>query len=877
MKRTTKSIQQKILIVLTTLIMLTFSVVKPVQADFGGILVSPITSLLTSIVDSVQWLLEWAMLGESNYFMDESLEDHISETPTGGATNIQITKEKYGKIDGAFLGIDAANIPSIQYTPEAIFSNRVSSLDINFVKPSVHASKNATEEQKEKLEERSSALNLQPVIASWYTAMRTLAVVGLLSVLVYLGIRMMFSGIAADKAKYKKMMMDWVVAVCLIFALHYIMSLALTAAETVTALISKSIGNEFFVTVESDVYGGSGPITFKTNLTNYVRFMVQSTDFRIKLSFFALYLMLVIYNVRFTWIYLKRVVNMAFLTLIAPLVALTYPIDKVGDGKAQAFSLWIKEYTFNALLQPLHLLLYIVLLGSATTLAATNPLYAIVCLGFILAGEKLLKKMFGFDKAGAGTVGSLAGAAGVSAMASQALMRLAKKPQEGGSGGGKIRTNDRYQRDGKNQNANKDYKSFNRPGNNGIPMPDEINSPSGDNGAPPLPSGGNDTSSLSKEEQDELAGLQNYFDNTDNNDAYMNPELYQANLDRMKELEEARDANNVGPDTSGSPNPGMTEDALEGLRNDKIRLADLPDENEKNEPETWRDLRDRDIEEKARQKRLKSLEPKWYDDIVQAGHKNGLGGAMGVIGDRASDLKRRAGISAYKTIRGLKAAAPQMAYSAARGTLKTAGKVAMGAALAGVAGVIGATTGDGEKAIGAALTAAGVGVASGGSIFESTVGSIMPEKSLSEAYGTGKYGSSIDYRNEKADKAYLRSKAHQEEYEKYFKSSMTKKEFNEATKSYRESGITDTKTIRKALKLEQEYLKSGGNKQDVRANVQNIAQTYDSIEKAAFRNKEAKEATLKNIEAQLTKISDEKQRRSVANQIFQGYVDWRNA
>ena len=38
---------------------------------------------------------------------------------------------------------------------------------------------------------------------------------------------------------------------------------------------------------------------------------------------------------------------MAFLTLIAPLVALTYPIDKMNDGQAQAFNRWMKEYIFN--------------------------------------------------------------------------------------------------------------------------------------------------------------------------------------------------------------------------------------------------------------------------------------------------------------------------------------------------------------------------------------------------------------------------------------------------------------------------------------------------------------------------------------------------
>ena len=47
-------------------------------------------------------------------------------------------------------------------------------------------------------------MRLQPTIASWYIAIRILAIVGLLSVLVYLGIRMLFTGIAADEREIKK-------------------------------------------------------------------------------------------------------------------------------------------------------------------------------------------------------------------------------------------------------------------------------------------------------------------------------------------------------------------------------------------------------------------------------------------------------------------------------------------------------------------------------------------------------------------------------------------------------------------------------------------------------------------------------------------------
>ena len=41
-----------------------------------------------------------------------------------------------------------------------------------------------------------------------------------------------------------------------------------------------------------------------------------------------MYLIIVGYTVTFTIMYFKRFLYIAFLTMIAPLVALTYPIDK---------------------------------------------------------------------------------------------------------------------------------------------------------------------------------------------------------------------------------------------------------------------------------------------------------------------------------------------------------------------------------------------------------------------------------------------------------------------------------------------------------------------------------------------------------------------
>ncbi len=847
---TNRSIKQKTIIVIVTMLMLTFTIPKPVSA-VSNILLSPIITLATSLLDAGQHLLEWAMLGETSSFMKD-----VDKTTTYTAANnagyiVDLVKE--GKeVDGSLWGLGDAKVPVIRYTPEEIFANKVPMLDVNFINPSVKTNGQVDPE-------RNIAMRLQPTIASWYIAIRILAIVGLLSVLVYLGIRMLFTGIAADRAKYKKMIMDWAVAMCLVFMLHYIMSFALTMSEVVTSMISTTD------TGSINVYFDGG--NFSGNLMSYVRFMIQSTDTSEGLAFFFLYLMLIIYTIRFTWTYLKRVVNMAFLTLIAPVVALTYPIDKVADGKAQAFNLWIKEFAFNALLQPLHLFLYMVLLGSATELAAINPLYAVVCLGFILAAEKLLKQMFGFNKAGAGTIGSLAGAAGVSALAHKAVMGLGRGPHGKGASG-KVRTNEDYKREGRDSGIRKEYDSFNTEDPIGMPevdAPDEqtsggrewkdVRRASDNTGGLPSPEEaepkGEQEESGSKETLDDLEQQRAELYNqgyTDNSEEIQNLNERIQNGDfEQPETNQELDTNQQ-PNTTGSPDPAMTANMLGTLAEDR--------------PDTWRDLRDRDkqakLDFKARRK----------EDKEQAKIQK-------VIDRKTGELKRRRGIAAYQTIRGIKRGAGAFAYSAARGTLKTATRVAVGGALAATAGVIGATLGDGEKALSMAGAAFAVGAGTGGKLFESSVGKGMRKKSVRDNYGAGKYGNSIDARNARADKEFLKSDEFNDYYDKYFSGKKTKKEVKEAFQSYRQAGITDKGTIRKAMALEDKYRENGGNREAIRENVQGIIQTRGLVDSKAYNgDSKAIEASKARIERQLTNIKDEKLRRQRAEQLFQGYQDF---
>ena len=87
----------------------------------------------------------------------------------------------------------------------------------------------------------SPAYELQSTIASWYLVLRNMALVALLSILVYIGIRITLTSVAGDKAKYKQMLVDWVVALALVFLMHYIMAFAVTINEKIIEAVA-SIG-----------------------------------------------------------------------------------------------------------------------------------------------------------------------------------------------------------------------------------------------------------------------------------------------------------------------------------------------------------------------------------------------------------------------------------------------------------------------------------------------------------------------------------------------------------------------------------------------------------------------------------------------------------
>ncbi len=470
-------LKQKIIISLIT-VMMTFTWIMPTysQADFGGPLLEPVCDLLLAVGDIANFLISKTAGVKSRIIpgtTDANLEK-IQEEECNGFSNAKeiqayfggklIRKEvklsEYSPEQAAEDDIDyipATNIvyPHVKITTMEIFYGRVALLDANFFQEVNDDYKarmlGAGEVGEDSDTGNSTVADLKETISTWYQALRMIAIVGLLSVLVYVGLRMVTAAVATDKAKYKEMFVDWVIALCLVFFLHYIMVFTMTMVQEVQNLFisgpstssTNNDANKKTINTILLVYRNETHVTekaFPTNLTGYNRVLAGNPDAIPKLTYTIMYLALTFYTVYFFFIYIKRVIILTFLTIIAPLVALTYPIDKVKDSKAQAFEFWLREYIVNAMIPIIHLVLYTVLVTSAIDLAVKSPLYAICVLAFIVPAEKIVKEMFGIKSSTAPALGGFAGGA----LAAQMVQKLGKGGKDKGKDGksDKIRTKD---------------------------------------------------------------------------------------------------------------------------------------------------------------------------------------------------------------------------------------------------------------------------------------------------------------------------------------------------------------------------------------------------------------------------------------------------
>lgn len=237
----------------------------------------------------------------------------------------------------------------------------------------------------EKLEDDSLAKQIISNIFKFYVSIRNLAIALSLFVLLYIAIRMVISTTAIERSKYKNMFTAWFTSVCILFFMQYIIiiiSYLTHAALEIIRNIADSLGVD---NIEIEIMRGQMS-SLKSGKKGFHLFqtLIMVTVF-------------LFYELKFLIAYIKRFCEMVFLIIISPLVTVTYAIDKAGDNRAQAFTMWFKELLSKYMLQVVHAVTYVLFIAAAGEIAKTMPLLAAFFLWAMGRAEIIIRNVVGLQ------------------------------------------------------------------------------------------------------------------------------------------------------------------------------------------------------------------------------------------------------------------------------------------------------------------------------------------------------------------------------------------------------------------------------------------------------------------------------------------------
>lgn len=270
-------------------------------------------------------------------------------------------------------------------------------------------------------------------------AFRGIAITAYVTVLLYIGIRILLGCTAGQKAKYKELILDWLRGLVMLFVFPIIMKYIIELNDAAVAAVYKIEQETGIVTPGIDEMPGgiTFPLEFGGNMLRQPRNYMEALRYKASVTGRAVYalcwLILIFELIKFIFIYFKRLLMVIFLISVFPLVMISYALDKIKDGKSQVFDRWFKEYILNVVLQLFHALNYTVVMGlifavggASSTRGNANYILILVGITYIAKGEDILRYIFGQDKSAGGTVKSAAESVLKTTAAVDITKRLAK-------------------------------------------------------------------------------------------------------------------------------------------------------------------------------------------------------------------------------------------------------------------------------------------------------------------------------------------------------------------------------------------------------------------------------------------------------------------
>lgn len=260
-----------------------------------------------------------------------------------------------------------------QVTIQKIVTNKYDLLNLKFL---VNPFETSSANDKSVLDPLSKNAGI------WFVAIRNLALVGSVVTLIYTGIRLATATVAEGKANYKKILFSWFEGISILLMLHFFIIAIIYTSNWMVDVLQNAINiDPNMMTAEQQIMDGINT------------YLDEATQSHTIFFYTILFIMFSYYEAKFLFLYLWRLLRVMFYIIISPLVCLTFPIDKIGDGRAQGFNHWLLEITIATFMQPIHLLIYVIIIYSMGEIIVRNPILGIIFLASISHAEHTFKSV----------------------------------------------------------------------------------------------------------------------------------------------------------------------------------------------------------------------------------------------------------------------------------------------------------------------------------------------------------------------------------------------------------------------------------------------------------------------------------------------------
>lgn len=253
-------------------------------------------------------------------------------------------------------------------------------------------------------------------VNDFYSFFVKIAVVAYMVILLYVGVRILLNAGTDKQAKYKEYLLYWVEGIVILFFFPYIMKYTIIINNTFVEYIynNKGIAGTLMAQPETQAAAGGmsgmesgvqGIINTLKGGTDYMSVMFLDGWEKGWLVYAICFSVMVMQVLMLLIIYFKRLLIIVFLIVCFPFVTISYAIDKLGDGKSQAFGNWYKEFALNVFTNSFHAIIYVIGMAFITELgraAGRNWLLMIILLSFVSKGDEMLRGLFNLGKGGGG-------------------------------------------------------------------------------------------------------------------------------------------------------------------------------------------------------------------------------------------------------------------------------------------------------------------------------------------------------------------------------------------------------------------------------------------------------------------------------------------